>query len=283
MLRARVRHSSRFKPVKTLHCYAFKQKTCQETYLEHVEGIIDCMSRSWEYRALSKKLSRMLSISESETESLLHLTAILHDIGKLSDETQRKCIDDECTIFPTHHAISARIASYLASKANLIYECTKKKCYSDIIFRGKDDQSANKYVILFYTLVVFPVLLHNYALTVEKSLVEAIDKTRNIEMINLHRDCVNVIKSLVNKYLISNLMNKHIQDENSIAFKVASILVMRLESSSKIELGVLPIEESDMFSHEYSSWKYVIEAVTGLLNMFDGRVAHRHREERCKA
>ncbi len=265
--------------MKTLHCYAFKQKTCQETYLEHVDGIIKCMRRSWEYGALSKKLSRMLGISESEIESLLHLTAILHDIGKLSDETQRKCIDDECTIFPTHHAISARIASYLAGKANLIY----KECYSDIIFRGKDNQSADRYVILFYTLVVFPVLLHNYALTVEKSLVEAIDNTRNIKMINLHRDCVNVIKSLVNKYLVSNLMNKHVQDENSIAFRVASILMKQLESSSILELGVLPIEESDMFSHEYSSWKYVIEAVTGLLNMCDGRVAYHHREEKCKA
>ncbi len=265
-----------------MHCYAYKQNDTQETYFEHVEGIIKCMSSSWEYKALVKKLSIMLGISEKEIESLLRLTAILHDIGKLDEETQKKCISGECTEFKHHYAISARVASFLATKAGLVLEKKREKGLN-IIFQDVDHLSVDKDTYAFYILVVFPILLHHYAQITEESLMNAIEKTREIEKLYIHRDCVEVLKRLIDEYLLNNSVDKHSLDEKSVAFEVTFKLKEELEKNNIIKLCVLPIDNiKEIFSYEYSPWKYVIEAVTGLLNMCDGRVAYSHRYERSK-
>ncbi|MEM4512452.1 MAG: HD domain-containing protein [Acidilobaceae archaeon] len=253
-------------------CYAFRDGIVEETYSQHVDGIIECMAKSWEFRALTAKLSRLLHIEREEIRRLIALSAILHDIGKLERGKQDECTRTGCTRFEYHYAISARVASSLAHDVSLTIRNDDMQAL--LSGRGLDDRES----LAFYVLVLLPILLHHYAQITEESLDEAVRKTRHLEIFEVHECCRRVLGDLLERHVLSDAR------ESGLAFKLARRLKDLLDRAEVVRLSALPFSSrsggrsvDELFAYQFSEWKYAIEAVTGILNMCDGRVAFRHR------
>lgn len=96
-------------------CLVFRRDQCEELYFEHVRGIIECMESLTVFKSLVRKLSLIFSDREEMLASLMRLSAIVHDVGKLSEDRQKECLYGDYVEFKYHYVISARLGSCLVT------------------------------------------------------------------------------------------------------------------------------------------------------------------------
>lgn len=250
-------------------CFAFKSGSCEETYLEHVRGIMECIDGLWEYKSLLRKISMLLNIEEENIRALTRLLVVLHDIGKLAEDNQKECFNVGCTRFEYHYIISARVASGLLVD---LYEDIDETIRA-ILY---DEESNNINTLSYYVLVVFPIMFHHYAQITEESLEKALNKTRELGELKIYDKCIDMLREIIAEYFPRSESND----------QLLSNVIKELEKQLNkgiLKLGVLALSKLNLlFSYRYSKWKYTIEAIIGILNMCDGKVAYINREQKCK-
>lgn len=245
-------------------CYAYKsEKGCVETFRDHVVGLINCVDERWEFRGLVKKLSKLYGFSEEIFRDLVTLSLMLHDIGKITRTFQEECRRAYCVTFTNHYVLSSKFAVTLGKKAGLLNQ-RLDNWFTEFLSGFKEPKSISDFYLV---LVVLPVLLHHYAGISEKSLLKALEETRNADF-EVDPVCGNCVNSLISDISIRSDELKGVKEA-----------LIELIKESKIELSTIPLDENHLSNYMPSPTKAIIEASTGLLNLCDGRVAYEHR--RC--
>jgi hypothetical protein len=172
----------------------------------------------------------------------------------------------DCTGFTHHYAISARISMQLVDKLDvpILREIPCMQSYKPT------------FPALYVSVVVMPILLHHYAQITEESLARAIDVTRKINEVELYEPC----RATFIRELSELQRSSRVSRELELVVKNA----IEIFSSGRIKLSSpLPfnnIEEIIGITEKISPLVTLIEASTGILNICDGRVAHKNRKER---
>jgi len=235
---------------------------------EHISGMLKRLRERWEYYAALQKYEKLLGVERDVLNSLIKLAIILHDVGKSKREYQERCIEN-CTSFPYHYAISARVAMQFTNltgvKVPLIDELSSKPSYRPSLG------------VLYLSVVVLPILLHHYAQVTEESLIRAIRATKNINEIEIYEPCREIYMETL--YTLLKYLKRPQSELTDMLEKAYEVL----SESSKIKLATLPL------INEYSLLKIyakvsplltLVEVFTGILNICDGLVACVNREER---
>jgi len=257
--------------VDSLECYAFREDDRRrETMEEHISGILGYLDGIWERRAFLRKYEKVLGVESYILDSLVRLAIILHDVGKAVKDYQERCVREGCTRFPYHYAISARIAMQLVGELDVptVRELSRMQSYKP------------PFTALYVSTVVLPILLHHYAWTTEESLVRAIEGTRRINEIEVYEPCRAPFIRELNKLQQSSKVTSKVSRELEMVVRNA----VEAFSSGRIKLSSpLPfnnVEEIVGVATKILPLTTLIEASTGILNICDGRVAHKNREER---
>lgn len=253
-------------------CYAFREAGREETFSQHVLGIVKCYEGMWEYEGFKKKVSRIHNLSELVVGDLLLLSAVIHDLGKAKKKLQDMC-SVECTSFRQHYITSAQLAlklGYAISELNLSPDNIEEKLKKLICDGGLDDNrlkhldSGDAYLLI----VVLPVLLHHYAQVVsESSILDGLGSAETY--LEIHEDCATELTTIINevsKSIKSGVCQKILGELRKVAIEKGvrlSIINNKILNESK--------------SYEYVPERFIIEAATGLLNLCDSRVASRNR------
>ncbi len=256
-----------------MKCYAFRSRFVEEGYLDHVIGVVQCVESRWEFEGLKRKLERLYHVDKSVTNDFILLAAIIHDIGKVDVEFQSRCVD-ECSSFPYHYELSARLAlrlGYEVDELSLSTDNISKKLEKILSHKDfKPDLGE-----LYLALVVLPILLHHYAQIVsEWSVIRGSTRYKNMERvinISIHNNCVDEIvpavklKSEIGKKLLNKL--KDIIDNEG----------------KSVNLSIIPedILRKSM-SYQYITGRIIVEAAIGILNLCDGLIAHSKRSPSIK-
>ncbi|MCC6014183.1 MAG: hypothetical protein LM564_00585 [Desulfurococcaceae archaeon] len=251
----------------SLECYAFRKDDSCETMEKHISGILRYLDEIWEYRAFLLKYKKVLGVETYILDSLVRLAVILHDAGKAVKDYQERCVREGCTRFPYHYAISARIAMQLVGELDVptVRELSRMQSYKP------------PFTALYVSTVVLPILLHHYAWATEESLVRAIEGTRRINEIEVYEPCRAPFIRELNKLRQSSKVSREL--EMVVRNAVEAFSSGRIKLSSPLPFN--NVEEIVGVTTKISPLTTLIEASTGILNICDGRVAHKNREERA--
>jgi CRISPR/Cas system-associated endonuclease Cas3-HD len=233
---------------------------------EHISGILEHLGETWEYKAFLLKYGKTLGVYQDILDSLVKLTLILHDAGKAAKQYQERCERGDCTRFLYHYAISARIAVQLVDKLEMpiLRELFHVQSYKP------------PFTALYISIVVMPILLHHYAQITEESLARAIEATRRINEVELYEPCRLPYIRELSELQRSSRASRELELIVKNAIEVFSS--GRIKLSSPLPLN--NIEEIIGVTRKISPLTTLIEASTGILNICDGRVAHKNRKER---
>ena len=250
----------------SLKCYAFKEGNRFETMEEHIFDIRRYLCEIWEYKAFLLKYEKTLGVDRDILDSLVKLALILHDAGKAIKQYQERCERGDCAGFPYHYAISARIAVQLVDKLDVP------------ILRELFRMQSNKlpFTALYVSFVVMPILLHHYAQITEESLARAIEATRKINEVEFYEPCRAPYIRELGELQRSSRASRELEMVVKNAIEIFSS--GRIKLSSPLPLN--NIEEIIGITGKISPLVTLIEASTGILNICDGRVAHKNRKER---
>lgn len=259
----------------SLECYAFKkakerEKVRYETMEKHVGDMLKYLDEIWEYRAFLSKYEKILRVEHDTLDSLIRLAVILHDFGKVARDAQERCNTSDCEHFPYHYAISARLAMKLVDQL---------KGVPTVSSLPKVQSDKPPFGALYVSIVVLPILLHHYAWISEESLLEAITRTRGLSEVEIYEPCrAFYVKAL------GDLLKQSKGAHSELAEILRSALDL-FNRNNKIKLSSLPLNRiEDLVSVHATTSPLVtlIEISTGIINMCDGKVAKRNREEQYK-
>jgi len=252
--------------VDSLKCYAFKEGYRFETMEEHISGILRYLGEIWEYKAFLLKYERTLGVERDILDLLVKLAVILHDAGKSAKHYQERCERGDCTGFPYHYAISARIAIQLVDELDvpILRELSSMQSYKP------------PFTALYVSVIVMPILLHHYARITEESLARAIEATRKINEVEFYEPCRAPYIRELSKLRRSSRASKELEMVVKNAIEIFSSGRIKLSSP----LPLKNIGEIVGVTGKISPLTTLIEASTGILNICDGRVAHKNRKER---
>ena len=262
-------------------CYAFRDHGCEETMEMHVRGVVGLCRERWELEGLVTKVSRLIDIglSRDETKRLVKefiiFAAFLHDIGKCDRRYQEVCSRGVCTSFPEHDLLSARFALTVAFNTGIIEgefagRVMKEKLHR-MFAKGEMPSDVGD---LYLILVVVPIMFHHYAQKrsygYQKRGRVFRESVRSISMpsgrFEIYEGCIEPMRKVLRElYTVetTNYIQKLLREVENMVMHGA-------------ELSVI---DEKIYGGEYS-WsfaKYLAEAVIGLLNMCDGRVAVMNR------
>jgi len=253
-----------------LNCYAFRDalRNCEETMDRHIMGVVKCLEERWEFEFLVKKVSRLLRTEEQLVRDLTYIAAVLHDFGKMKKEFQERCRQGECKSFPKHYITSARFAMNVAFKSKTLALNTLKEKVYDLLTKPTKPNKGYDLGDVYILSVVIPVLLHNYAHLQEESLL----KTEHEKSITVDECCREVYLGIL-EHMEKNCTTTSTGEELLKAIRLSL-------NDLKVELSVLPLlDPGVLLNYILNTEKMIVEALTGLLNICDGRVAYMNR--RC--
>lgn len=251
-----------------MNCYAFRDafKNCEETMERHIMGIVECLQQRWEFNFLVKKVSRLLRTEEQLVKDLTYIVAVLHDFGKMKKEFQERCRQGACKSFPKHYITSARFAMSVAFRSGTLTLNTAKEKVYNLLTKPTEPNRVYDLGDVYILSVVIPVLLHNYAHLQEESLLKA-----EHEMLMTIDECcrevyLRILEHVEKKYVIT-------PTGKGLLKAIRNGL-----SNLEIELSILSLLNPEvLLNYIPSTEKMVAEALTGLLNICDGRVAYINR------
>jgi len=246
-------------------CYAYRklrEKELKEYLYEHSLEVAKCVRNSWELVGLKRKLRKIYDIDEDLVADMITLSALFHDLGKASENTQKECVH-ECTEFRYHYIMSAMLALKIG------YDVKDLGLSPDNIEEIlRDIQGSRKFSAghLYVASVVLPILLHHYSQIRSEFSTLRSPETK----LKLADECINALIRM------SNEARKDII-KTPLGIKILDTLTENI--MKEIELSVIPALTRSLLLEigEYSHEKIMIEAITGLINMCDGRVASRNR------
>lgn len=248
-------------------CYAYRdEKGCAESYRAHIVGIMECLRKCWELTAVVRKLRRLFNVDEKLIRGLIKFSVILHDIGKIDSEIQSECRRNLCRNFPQHYMVSASLAIAVGLKSGLIGSLELQQLPTKIheLLTSNNYDGLNE-LELYILIVVLPTFLHHYAGVEEDAITKPLER-RSIRFDEVCRveviDLLNELKDEVPVELLMKLINT-----------LHSIL-----NEGQIPLPPLFIKPDTLFSYTQTFSKALTEAITGLLNLCDGRVAYMNRK-----
>ena len=256
-----------------MYCYAYKDENSKEEFVKHsievakcVTGAKDASIRCDDAQTLFVKASKVLGVDVETIRKFVTVAALLHDIAKICEELQKPCFDKGiCTSFKNHDVESAWFLYYMGSELGYIPKNIRlEDIVTEIIFGSsqRSDYTFRK-ALAYVALVMFPVLLHNYAIASPQRILGVHLSERYARKV--YERCRNDLVEL-GKYLeeqgIEDVANYLKQVATRGTFELISFdayTVLRVIQTRSLEIVTL------------------IEVVTGLINFCDGRVALRNR------
>ena len=246
-------------------CYAYRklgEKELKEYLYEHSLEVAECVRDSWELVGLKRKLRKIYGIDEELVADLITLSALFHDLGKASESIQKECVH-ECTEFRHHYITSAMLAlkiGYSVEDLGLNPD-NIEEILRDILENRKFSAGH-----LYVASVVLPILLHHYS-QIKSEFSALISPETKLKLTD---ECINALTKMTNE-VRKDLI------KTPIGVKILNALTKNIEK--EVELAVIPALRQDLLLGicEYSHEKMMIEAITGLINMCDGRVASKNR------
>jgi len=221
-----------------------------EEFYMHSVGVVEYLFNDlWRItRAVVRKVSRMLGVSEDLASDAVLLVGLLHDLGKTCVCYQERPWDG----FTGHWLFSAGI----------VFNIITSPKYP--VF----NMDVGGMPVTLTGLFVLPTLLHHYAQTDLLTRVWG----ANVGGVQVHNDCVGVLKSLLDYGLA----------------RVRSPIGRGILNDLHADLGdgvlsALPIPGwvfNIITSKSYNHVKIASMVITGLLNEADGTVAGRNRGKR---
>jgi len=263
-----------------MRCYAYKDKdkNSKEEFVKHsinvakcVVGARDASIRCNDAETLFVKASKVLGVDIEVVRKFVTIAALLHDIAKISKELQKPCFESEsCTSFKNHDVESAWFLYHMGSELKYIPQSIRfENIVIEIILRlpqAYDD--IFRKTLAYITLVVFPVLLHNYAIASPGRILGVYPKRSYTRKI--YEGCCDDLEEL-SKYL----EEQGIEDVANYLKQVATRGALELiPFDSYAVLKVVLSNPSEVIA--------LIEAVTGLINFCDGRIASQARRGQAR-
>lgn len=249
-------------------CYAFypkdEKKQVSEELQNHLQDVVNDISKNKIFPKLYKKISKLLNIDEKIVHDIILLTGLLHDIGKALEKYQKKPSEG----FSGHFVYSSLIIYTVL--LDVLAENNKN------IIQNNDTAKYIKY------LLIDPILLHHYA--GYNDLIESFNKTIKSDKkeggeiyIEFNKPCLKILINLFSdfqKYLCSNF-GKEILDKLTILFEDYS-------DRAKIKIYLTTFEQLLPMSSEINregKLKSSLMAITGILNEADGTIARKNRSK----
>lgn len=252
-------------------CYAYRKCSdvkVEEHFYTHSLEVAECIENSWELEGVKRKVKKIYGVDEKLVGDFVVLAGLLHDIGKIDEGYQKKCINN-CTEFPNHYTLSAMLALRLGYEVNELglspdnIESILNRLLQDQIPIGHESIG-----YLYLALVVFPILLHHYAqIRSEYSILNAKSLKPTLKPSS---ECIYTLTKIISdaKRLVS--------EKTSI--EILNILTRNL--GEEIQLSVIPLSRllhmgaTSMISKHITM---LIECAVGIVNMCDGRIASKNR------
>lgn len=233
-------------------CYAYYPESPdkdekEESYDEHVLGIVNYMEKSKFFNDLVMVLSRRLSWNEDEIHDLVLLSGAFHDIGKIHKDYQisRKG-------YRNHEIISG----------GLLFKALRL----DNKYLDPGDNTVVDQNLLIGTILIRPIVYHHYA-------QREYNKLKFEVKFSPFQDCINVLETTykeVEKYMKTEFGKRIINKVLSHVFDVYN--------KKQSETLYLPEEIKSNFL-EYRFYRFVSGAVLSILNEADGSVAMNNRKK----
>jgi CRISPR/Cas system-associated endonuclease Cas3-HD len=256
-----------------MHCYAYKGRNSKEEFVKHsidvtkcVTGTKDASIRCNDAETLFVKASKVLGVNAEVVRKFVTIAALLHDIAKICEELQKPCFENgSCTSFKNHDVESAWFLYHMGSELKYIPQNIHfENIVAEIILRSSQafDDTFRK-ALAYIALVMFPVLLHNYAIVSPERILGVYSERRYARKI--YEKCRDDLEEL-SKYL----EEQGIEDAANYLKQVSTRGVLELISfEAYTVLKVVQRGPSEVIT--------LIEAVTGLINFCDGRIASQNR------
>jgi CRISPR/Cas system-associated endonuclease Cas3-HD len=256
-----------------MYCYAYKDENSKEEFVKHsievakcVTGAKDASIRCDNAKTLFVKASKVLGVDVEVVRKFVTIAALLHDIAKICEELQKPCFEKGiCTSFKNHDVESAWFLYYMGPELGYIPKDIRFEDIVTAIILGPSqiyDYTFRK-VLAYVALVMFPVLLHNYAIASSERILSVHPSKRYARKV--YEKCHNDLIEL-SKYL----EEQGIEDVANYLKQVATRGV----------IGLIPFDSYNVLKVVLSNSSEVItliEAVTGLINFCDGRIASQNR------
>ena len=250
-----------------MSCYAYKDENVTHLFKDHSLGALEILRTRLQDDLItfSKVVSARLDIDANEARELVEFAVLTHDLGKVQYEFQEECQKSACERFPYHYVISARILYEALSQVteNEIY--TNE--FAEELLRNPN---LNDFTHKFILLVIIPVLLHHYAQLKAESSIYNIYNNK----LRVWRSCINDVE------LIINSVDWETSYVESIGRSIIEVL-KKYENGGTIM--PTPFEDRSIISSNISTTpltRFLIDSVTGLVNMADGIDAIRVRRNR---
>jgi CRISPR/Cas system-associated endonuclease Cas3-HD len=264
-----------------MHCYAYrskdsKGKSLEEPFFKHSIDVAKCATgakdiniRCNDVETLFVKASKVLGVDIEVVRKFVTIAALLHDIAKIFKELQKPCFESEsCTSFENHDVESAWFLYHMGSELKYIPQSIRfENIATEIILRPPQAYNDTfRKTLAYVALVVFPVLLHNYAIASPWRILGVHPKRSYTRKI--YEKCHDDLEEL-SKYLEEQGIEDVANYLKQVAMREALELIP-FDSYTVLKV-VLP-NPSEVIT--------LIEAVTGLINFCDGRIASQARRGR---
>ncbi len=254
-----------------MSCYAYKDEYVKEYFEKHSIEVMKCILDKWESMALVRKISMLLSIEEDLVRDMLVIMSGFHDIGKTFKYYQMRCIEDKCISFPKHYIVSAQFMTFLFNRAfGKLSDNYINDEYVIEVLNGKiHDGDKTRYL---YTLTcVLPILLHHYA---QVSSPTSFSDTIKYVKHGIYPGCYNAIDTLIQsmqRIVKTNFAQELLEEVKQV---IRDNETLGIYLSTMLDPGTI-IKKSSSYILVFE--RLLVEAITGVLNMCDGKVALKNR------
>jgi len=263
-----------------MYCYAYRDKdrNSKEWFVEHsinvakcVTGAKDASIRCSDAETLFVKSSKVLGVDIEVVRKFVIVASLLHDIAKVFEDLQKPCFESGiCRNFKNHDVESAWFLYHMGSELRYIPQSIRLESIVTGIILGLPQvlDDVFKKALAYVALVVFPGLLHNYAIASSGRILGIQPRGSYIARRRIYEKCCGDLEEL-GRYL----EEQGIEDVANYLKQVAAGRVLELlPFDSHSVLKVIQPKPSEVVT--------LIEAVTGLINFCDGRIASQARRRR---
>ncbi|MCC6057515.1 MAG: hypothetical protein LM568_01175 [Desulfurococcaceae archaeon] len=260
-----------------MYCYAYRDKdrNSKEGFVEHsinvakcVTGAKDASIRCSDAETLFVKASKVLGVDIEVVRKFATVASLLHDIAKVFEDLQKPCFESGiCRNFKNHDVESAWFLYHMGSELRYIPRSIRLESIVTGIILGLPQvlDDVFKKTLAYVALVMFPVLLHNYAIASSGRVLGVQPRGSYTARRRIYGKCRSDLEEL-GKYL----EEQGIEDVANYLKQVAmrgTLELIPFDSYTVLKV-VLP-NPPEVIT--------LIEAFTGLINFCDGRIASQAR------
>uniref|UniRef100_A0A7C4BC54 CRISPR-associated endonuclease Cas3 n=1 Tax=Ignisphaera aggregans TaxID=334771 RepID=A0A7C4BC54_9CREN len=257
-----------------MRCYAFRDisKGKEELFVDHAINVTKCaidaqdaLFRVEDSRVLFTKASRILQVSINTVKEFVIIATLLHDMGKVWTKLQKPCFDrGVCTSFKDHDVMSAHFLLAMGLDLGYIPRDIRLKDLFIAMVLGAPLEAKDDFrqALAYMVIVVFPVLLHNYAIASSKKYsLPYRPPTAEVGVLEACCDDVKALASYLKSHGITGVASylEKVADEKKLKLMPFDPYTVLKTSAHALEIPTL------------------VEAFIGLLNFCDGRIASARR------